>query len=177
MVKRLFAGAVWVVVTLMLIIAFLPKKELYYFGEQWLLDYRVNINNEMANDYAFALRLKNADLVYDRVPIAKIDNMSLLTTFFYSRFDVAPFVFSDELSVLLPARVDQLSASHTIFVPHLIFVSGEGEFGAFEGTIDLFNRVITTTVTAPREIVERYAQVFAMMTKLEDGGYAYEFNF
>ncbi|GHV59106.1 hypothetical protein FACS1894103_1830 [Campylobacterota bacterium] len=177
MVKRLFAGAVWAVVTLMLIIAFLPKKELYYFAEQLLLDYRINVNNETAVDYALALRLKNADLVYDRMPIAKIDNMSLLTTFFYNRFEVMPFVFSNELAALMPARIDRLEAVHTIFMPHLVFVSGAGQFGEFEGKIDLISRIFTVTLTAPQEIVDQYAQVFQMMTKLESGGYAYELNF
>jgi hypothetical protein len=176
MVKKIAAILIWAIVVLETFVFFLPKKELYYLAERYLDRVNIAVSNEEPSDYGWLFSLKGGTLYYDRMAIAQNAKISLLTTLFYDSLSIAPFTLSNELNSLFPARVDSLEARHTIFVPHKIFLSGEGEFGAFSGSIDLFSNKISLVINAPSQIQQKYGQIFAVLEKTSEG-FLYERDF
>ncbi|MDR2034107.1 MAG: hypothetical protein LBP89_05695 [Helicobacteraceae bacterium] len=176
MVKKIVAGLIWTIVVLETLVFFLPKRELYFLGERYLEPLNIVINGEDASDFGWLFSLKGGSIVYDKMNAAENEKISFLTTIFYNRLSIASFNLSNELAAAVPARVDFLEARHTIFVPHKIFLSGEGEFGAFSGSIDLFSRKIILAINAPSQIQQKYGQIFARLEKTPEGFvYAYDY--
>ncbi|MDR3347680.1 MAG: hypothetical protein LBN32_03605 [Helicobacteraceae bacterium] len=175
MVKRFFAFVVWCVVLLLLLIVFAPKKELYYLGERFLIAQKIAINGESASDYGLVFDLDNAQIVYDRMNVARLENMRLFVSIFYNSLSLSPFMLSQELS-FLPSRVDQLTVYHTIVMPHIIYIEGEGAFGSVKGEINLVSRRLRAVLNIPGEIQSRYGQFLTKM-KREEEGFIYELKF
>ena len=176
MVKKLFAFLVWIVLTLVLVIVFLPKKELYFLAESYLAPLKININEETASDRGVRFALQNGQIIYDRMNITRFDEIALTTTLFYNALEIKPFVLSSEVGAFLPRRVERLEATHHIFMPHIVSFSGEGEFGSFKGRVNLVDRKLTITLDAPGEVQQKYSQIVRMMNRTEEG-LVYELQF
>jgi hypothetical protein len=175
-VKKIAAALIWAVIALEAVVFFLPKKEIYYLGERYLDALGVAISSEEASDYGWLFSLKGGAIYYDRMQTAENNRLSLFASIFYNELSLEPFSFASELNSIFPTRVDFLKARHTIFLPHKIFLSGEGEIGAISGWIDLFARKIYIVINAPSEIQQKYGQIFAVLEKKSEG-FVYERDF
>ncbi|GHV01569.1 hypothetical protein AGMMS49521_2060 [Campylobacterota bacterium] len=176
MVKKFFAFLVWIALVLILVIVFLPKKELYYLAESYLLPLKININEETASDRGLVFSLQNGQIIYDRMNITRFDEIALTTTLFYNALEIKPFVLSSEVGAFLPRRIERLKATHHIFMPHIVNFSGEGEFGSFKGKLNLIDRKMAITLDAPSEVQQKYSQIVRMMNRTEEG-LVYELQF
>ncbi|MDR2152469.1 MAG: hypothetical protein LBO72_06585 [Helicobacteraceae bacterium] len=176
MVKKIAVVLAWTIVVLEAIAFFLPKKELYYLAERYMERLGAIVSGEEASDYGWLLSIKDAAISYDNTEAAKTAQVALITTIFYNELSIETIELSDALASIAPPRVDFLKARYTIFVPHKIFLSGEGEIGAAAGWIDLFARKIRVVINVPSEIQQKYGQIFATLEKTSEG-FVYERDF
>jgi hypothetical protein len=175
-VKKIAIVLIWAVIALEAIVFFLPKKELYYLAERYLEPLGATISSEEASDYGWLFSLKGGSVYYDRMEAANNDKTALIATIFYNELSVESFSFSKPIAAAFPPRVDFLKARHTIFMPHKIFFTSEGEIGAVSGWIDLFARKIRVVINAPSEVQQKYGQIFAVLEKTTEG-FVYERDF
>ncbi|GHS87029.1 hypothetical protein FACS189487_02380 [Campylobacterota bacterium] len=174
--KRLLAALVWVVIAAELCVFFVPKRELYFAAERELEKLQVSISGEKASDLGWYFSINGGSIIYDRAKIAENGSASLIATIFFNRVKVESLTLSNNLASVAPKRIDSLEAIHTIFVPHKVFLSGEGEIGEISGTIDLLDRKISLLINAPTQIQQKYGQLFAGLEKTAEG-FLYESNF
>ncbi|MGE4294304.1 MAG: hypothetical protein AB7E49_01205 [Campylobacterales bacterium] len=174
--KRLAVGLMWCVALIWLVLAFLPKKELYFLAERALAPLKVVYSGETPRDLGLLFKLSGGTIYYENMAVANPQSITLLTTIFYNRLQVEPFELGSEAAALFPARIDRLVAWQTVFYPHVIFLGGEGAFGRFSGRVDLWQRKLTAQVQAPAEVQTRYRQLFTLMKPTEEG-HRYEYAF
>ena len=174
--KRFLIFLLWVAVVWGLILLFLPKKELYFLGEEYLQQQKVTISGEEASDLGFGLRLQGGHLRVGDMAIADLNTTTLWLTLVYNRFEMSPFSLSADLAALLPSQVEQIRITHTIFLPHLIFLEASGAFGQASGRVNLLDRNLSIVLDAPGEVQSRYRQLFNQMQSSEEG-FVYELAF
>lgn len=174
--RRLTAAVIWGVVTLWLLIIFVPKTELYFLGERLAEPLKVVYSGETPRDLGLLFEVRGGTLYYENMALTRPEAIGLLTTLFYNRLWIAPLELSPEAAALFPAKINRLEAWHTVFWPHVVFLGGEGDFGSFSGEADLFKRTLRITVQSPAEVQNRYRQLFMMMQPTEEG-HRYELAF
>ncbi len=174
--RRIVMALAWVVVVLLLIVVFLPKKELYFLAERHLAPLGVSITGERVRDLGLGLRLSGGHLRYGDMAIADLNQTTLWLMLGYNRFEMAPFSLSSDLGSILPAEVEHLAITHTLLMPHRIFLEASGAFGQAKGEVNLLDRNLSITLEAPGEIQSRYRQLFNQMQRSEEG-FVYELAF
>ncbi|MDR2904853.1 MAG: hypothetical protein LBU73_02750 [Helicobacteraceae bacterium] len=174
--KKALMIALWVVLSLELLVVFTPKTELYFLAEEALENKQVFINGEQTSDFGWYFRVAGGDIFYGGVKVARNDTASLFITLFYNQFQISDLMIAEAYGAMIPARVDLLRARHTILFPHRIFLSGEGEFGELSGHINLFSRKIFLTIYPPAGTSSKIGSIFAGMEKTEKG-FLYESDF
>ena len=74
------------------------------------------------------------------------------------------------------ANIKNLRLSEWIFLPHIIFINGNGEFGKINGNINLYKHKILIKLKPQEEFLLKQKEILRMFKKTEDG-YEYEQNF
>jgi len=134
MVKKIFIAIalVWFV-----LIAFMPKQELYYKLEQTLEKNDIRLNEETIDEGLFSLTLHKVDVYIKGIKLATIDEVDFFTLLFYTRVEIENLLLDESLKSKVPTQVNSLIASHSILAPLKIKLETEGSFGGAEGSIDL----------------------------------------
>lgn len=174
--RKLLIAIIYIVITLFLIVIFLPKKELWFLAERYLEQNKIILSHEKVSDYGVLAKLDGGVLYYDKMSAFELSSLKVGAFLAYNYLYLDQIELSSSLSTILPAKIEFLSAKHSIFFPHRIFIDGAGDFGTLSGTVDLVSRKAVMLVEAPNEIVSKYRQLFVQMKRTEQG-YLYEFEF
>jgi len=134
MVKKIFIAIalVWFV-----LIAFMPKQELYYKLEQTLEQNDIRFNEEKIDEGLFSLTLYKVDVYIKGIKLATIDKVDFFTLLFYTRAEVENLLLDESLKSKVPTQISDAVASHSILEPLKINLSVEGSFGGAEGYVSL----------------------------------------
>ena len=174
--RRIAKGILWTLLFVYLLLIFLPKAGLYYLAERQLEKMHVVISGETVSEGPFSLYLKGGTLYFQSIRAARLGEVSLTTMLFYNRFAVGPFTLGEDVGTLLPPKVSGLSATHSVLMPHKIFLKGDGEFGSVDGEVDLFARR-TTIRFSPTPVISSKYRAFLRYFKRTKEGYLYESAF
>jgi hypothetical protein len=174
--RRLLIVFGWLAVVGLLVVVFLPKASLYFLAERHLKPLGVVISGERVQDLGLGLRLKGGRLDYNDMHIADLNQSTLWLSFGYNRFELAPFELGSDLASLLPDRIERVRITHTLLMPHRIFLDAKGGFGQARGEVNLLDRNLSITLEAPGEIQRQYRQFFNQMRNTEEG-FVYELAF
>ncbi len=88
MMKKLLKIFIYLLVFIFSIIAFLPKESFYNLLEKELEKQQVVISNEIRKEKLFDLDVLNANIYYQGLNIAKVDEVSFSTYLFYTQIDI-----------------------------------------------------------------------------------------
>lgn len=174
--KKLLRFLLFLLLIIYLIIIFMPKKELFYLAEEYLAKERVVLSGERHSDYGLIFRIDGGVLYYDRLESAKLGSFTLIPLVFYNQANLNSVQLSGALASLIPDKIESARAIHTLFLPHIIFLSAKGSFGTLDGKVDLYNRRVELTIDAPSAVVNKYRQLFSQMKKGENG-FVYQSSF
>jgi len=123
-------------------VIFMPKRNLYYKVEQVLASQDVKINEGKIDEGLLGLQIDDAVIYIKGIDLIHLKEASFFSLLFYSRMALKEIVLDDSLGNMLPNQLDEVTLSYAVWMPKHISISGRGEFGSFDGNVDLVHRQI-----------------------------------
>lgn len=160
---------------LFILIAVFPKKNLYYFAENQMSNFKVVLSDELLKEGLFGLDIKNADLFFDGLKIAKIKNIDIFFSIFYNFFTINNFNFDKQIANF-PKNIQNLKAYHSIFIPHIVFLNADEKDITASGKINLYKKNIKIQIKINQNKISKYQSLLQGLKKQGDE-YIYETNF
>ena len=160
------------IVILLSLAIFAPKRELYYLLENYLQRQDIVIDNEKINSGLLTLKIEHPDIYVKGVKIAKADELSIFTIFFYSLLSAKNIDVDESLARLVPGKIEKAVAQYQILNPKNITISIVGDFGKAKGYFSLTKRVLHIDF----ENLKSPGSLRSMLKKGEKGWY-YEASF
>ncbi len=153
-------------------VLFMPKRNLYYKLEETLAVQGVKINEGKIIEGLFILEIEDAVIYVKGIDLIHVKALSFFSLFFYSRLELKEIILDESLSSMAPTKLEEITFSHFLWSPEHLSVSGRGEFGTFEGDIDLIQRKVHL------DLIET-AELGAVKRLLKEGekGLYYETSF
>ncbi|MBN2895254.1 MAG: hypothetical protein JXK05_05110 [Campylobacterales bacterium] len=161
-------------ILLALIIFFLPKTQLYYQAEALLAEYKVFISQERVIDNGLTLGLQEGTIYYDDMAIAAFEAIRLRPWVFYNSLVLEPTELSAEMEQFVPRSIDWLKITYAVYDPLHVTIEGSGAFGSVEGSVALFDRNISLTLTPSEALLGKKPFWLGKLKKDSEGGYRYE---
>ena len=174
--KKIFKLFLYIFVFLAFFLYFLPKESFYNLLEKELEKNQIIVSNEIKDDKAFSLTVSNADIFYQGINGAKIDEMRFETYLFYTNICLKNINILESLSSFVPTPIDEVVISHSIFNFYKIEVKSKGIFGELTGDINLFTKELKLELNASDKMKTSYSKLLKNM-KFENERYFYEYKF
>ncbi len=140
--RTLIKGCILALATIVAVVGFAPKKELYYLLEYRLQKEGILISGERLHDSIFTLNLDGGTLIAKGIDVGKIEHASIVTMLLYNRIDLQGFLPSRFVSKFAPIRLRHARAEYALWHPTTIRLRAEGEIGSVEGSIDLRKHLV-----------------------------------
>lgn len=173
---RWLKRVVWVLFFLWLLIAFIPKTNLYYFAEEFLQTHKIVFNAEKTSDFLGIFSIKDAQVYYDGLHVGDVKSASLLPFVLYNNISLKQASFVDNMKQFVPKNINSLQIHHTLFYPIEAFIFGDGDFGELQGSVNFYTKKLTLTLTPAKNFAKNYPAI-ASEFKQKEGKYIYETNF
>ena len=174
--KKIFKLFLYVFVFLAFFICFLPKESFYNLLEKELEKNQIIVSNEIKDDKAFSFVVSNAEIFYQGINGAKIDEMRFQTYLFYTNVSLKNINILESLSSFIPTPIDEVVISHSIFNFYKIKIKSKGIFGELTGDINLFTKELKLELNASDKMKTSYSKLLKNM-KFENERYFYEYKF
>ncbi len=166
----------WIFLFLYLLIAFLPKENLFFLAEKKLKSYNVVLNDETLKDRAILFQIQDSSVYYDGLHVGNIDSIDMFLGIFYNQISLKNAIFSDKLRQFIPKEISALKIKSTIFFPIRLWVNGDGNFGEVSGFIDLYKKNVRLVLKPQKDFVIKYPAIMKEFKKINNE-YIYEKNF
>jgi len=150
----------------------MPKRHFYYQAEQILASEGIKINEKRIDEGFFTLTIEDAIVYVQGIDLIHIASAQLTSLLFYTDIVLKDVQLDDSLASMAPTSLRSITLKHTLFSPKEVAISGEGDFGVFQGNIDIASRTIHIDF-------EETAQLGALKRQLKKGekGFYYEKSF
>ena len=159
------------------LVAFLPKKNLYYYGEEKLSRLKTIITNEHIKEGLFSLELRNADIYVEKIRVAKVMEARLQTYLLSTHLEAHQIRLSGMVKNFLPTKIEILKMRYDLWDPLKVKFTVSGEFGKASGKYLLAAHKIIVVVHPSKMMRSRYPSILRKMKKEKNGGYSYEQRF
>lgn len=174
--KKIFKLFLYVFVFLAFFIYFLPKESFYNLLEKELEKNQIVVSNETKDDKAFSFVVSNAEIFYQGINGAKIDEMRFQTYLFYTNISLKNINILERLSSFIPTPIDEVIINHSIFNFYKIKIKSKGIFGELIGDVNLFTKELKLELNASDKMKTSYPKLLKDM-KFENERYFYEYKF
>jgi len=164
--------ALFLIVILLSLAIFAPKRELYYLLEEYLLQQDIVIDNEKIESGLFTLKLQHPDIYVKGIKMAEIREVSLLTLLFYTTITAGDIKPDASLQSWVPRQIDTVSLRYQVLNPMNITLKATGSFGVASGYISIKNRLFHLDITEAKSI-----DVLKPVLKKGEKGWYYETSF
>ena len=154
-----------------LIVFFMPKKELYYLLEQKLKAENIVISGEVLVEGPLSLTVEHPVFFLGGAPVASAKKITLWSILFYSKASTEALLLAEGLAE--EVSVAELKASHSLLSPWKVSLSGKGSLGEMKGELMLKERQIHLSLSKGGEnkALSKY------LKKDKKGGWQYESKF
>ncbi|MRJ03238.1 MAG: hypothetical protein C6I05_07300 [Epsilonproteobacteria bacterium] len=170
--KRFFKWLGYLLLFILFIALFLPKRQLYYKAEEELYRYGVVISDEQIEEGPFSLGLSNGDLYMKGILVGNFEEVDLYPDLLFNGVLVRGFRRNRSISLIPDLTIERLLLFYTPFYPLKLLIRGEGSFGTVEGWIDLRERKGEIDLFGEPKGLKN----FLRLKKIEEGHYRYEFT-
>lgn len=159
------------------LIAFLPKKNLYYYAEEQLFKYKTVITNEQVDAGLFSLSLQHADIYVEGIRAAKVMEATLGIYVLHNVLHLHQIRLSGMAKNFLPTRIDSLTLSYDLWDPMQVHLDAKGEFGEAKGEILPLSNKMVIRLKPSKTMLRKYRSILSRMKKAKNGEYSYEQRF
>ena len=165
-------AALGLLVILLSLAIFAPKRELFYLLEERLMQQDIIISNEEIEAGPFTLTLNHPELYFKGIKVADIGEVRLFSLLFYTAVTVKEIKTDASLQKWIPGEVDNLTVAYQLWNPGNITLDALGSFGRAEGVVSLRKRVIHIDL-----VEEKSIETLKPLLKKGEEGWYYESSF
>ena len=169
--------ALLTLISLLMIIAIIPKSLLYYELENTLAKQKIYINGEKTKDILNLFYIDEAKIYYADIKIANIQEISLSSIIFFNSISIEGIKINKHLNEFMPREISDIDISYNIFSPTKINIESSGNIGELTGYIDLLSKILILKLNPSKIIKTKYNKILSLMKKDNKGGYIYEYKF
>lgn len=166
----------WLLLFIYLIIAFLPKENLFYLAEQKIKPYNIVLNNESLKDRFFLFEINNGTLFYDGLHVGDVESIDMFLGLFYNQISLKNANFSDSLKQFVPKEITDFTIKSTIFYPIYFWIDGKGDFGEISGSANLYKKSVRLVLNPNKNFLTKYPTIAKEFKKINNE-YVYEKTF
>ena len=159
-------------VILLSLAIFAPKRELFYLLEERLMQQDIIISNEEIDDGLFTFTLRHPELYFKGIKVADINEVRLFSLLFYTSVIVKKIKPDASLHKWVPGEIDNLTAGYLFWKPGNIALGAVGSFGRAEGVVSINKKMIHIDLTEEKSI-----KALKPLLKKGEKGWYYESSF
>ena len=174
--KKILKLFLYFVAFIVFFIIFLPKESFYNLLEKELEKSQIVVSNETKNEKLFSFSVLNADIFYQKIIMAKVDDVTFKTYLFQTKVIFKNINFLDTLSSFAPTPINEVIFEHSILDFNKINIKSSGTFGEVNGNINILKREIRIELNASALMKNSYSKLLRYM-KLENERYVYVYKF
>ena len=154
------------------LIIFMPKSQLYYYGEKMLNEKGIIISDEKIKETPIDLTISNGNIYAQGALVASIALAKVQPYILFNKAEINNVELKGLAKDFLNISIDKAIAKESILKPFIVALEAEGSFGKAVGWVDLKNRLIHIDIVEAKNInpIRKY------MHKNEQGWY-YESKF
>lgn len=159
------------------LLAFLPKKNLYYYGEEKLAGLKTVIVNERLSEGMFSLYLEHADIYVEDIRAAKVMEAEVVSYLVSTSLQARHIRLSGMAKNFLPTRIETFTMRYDLLHPLTIKFTASGEFGTATGEYLLESHKFEVRLRPSKTMQSDYREILQRMKKAKNGEYRYEERF
>ena len=179
--KKILIKILIAYISICLFIIFIPTKNLYFFAEEKLQDKKIFINETSINTTLTHTSINGATLYFEDIKALVFEQISLKLWFLYNSININNVKIDEGLKDFLPLNIKNISIIYTPFYPIKVLLSGNGDFGVFNGNIDLIKKVLIIELDASKVMKTSFKKLLDFMKKSKNKDhkdrYVYEYRF
>jgi hypothetical protein len=153
---------IYIILTIVFIFIFAPKKEILFFGEQMLSEYHINI-------------VKQPDatkIYYDDIFVAKVKTIEVNLMIYNNAINIKDITIDKDYEVFVPTKIDNIDITYTLLEPTLVDLTSKGEFGEVNVLYNILKDYVYAQLS-PSAILLRNKDIMNRFVKTKNG-YIYE---
>ena len=173
MVKKLskfFAYTIFFVLALMI---FSPKSSAYFFMEANLKKFDVVISNEILKENTFSLDVRNLHISVKGIDSATIKKVNFKFLILFNSIKFQNIELSSLVTSFVPAKINEINISYTLFNPLYLNAHGVGRFGDIKVKINLLKRELRAVLKPSQKMLRSYQNSLRNFKKDSKGEYVY----
>ncbi len=174
---RLRAMIGYAVLTLLTVLYFLPKTNLYYKLEHALQPQGIIVHNEHINDKWFWLEILDAELYLQKIESLRINRSTIMLFGIYNKINLEEITLAATPAQFVPKDIQLAQFRYGLHDPLNINATVLGDFGKAEIKLNLYERRITADVEASKLMKSEFSATLKNLTHDKKGGYHYEYRF
>jgi len=153
---------------------FMPKLNLYYMLEGELQKQNIIISDEKIKETAFKLTITDANISFDTLESARFKELDLIMFLLYQSLKIQDIRLLGVASSFMPTKIDHVNISYAVTNPLIVNISANGAFGTTKGIFNIREKKLHLTLTASKQMQQKYKKTLSYLTKTKDGGYIYD---
>jgi hypothetical protein len=165
------------VLTLVTVLFFLPKPNLYYKLEHELQPQGIIIHNEHIDDKRLWLEILDAELYVQKIESLHIHKATIMLFGVYNKIDLEQITLASTLGQFVPKNIQSARLRYALYDPLNIKATVMGDFGEAEIRLNIYDRVITANVEASKLMKSKFSATLKNLTRDKKGVYHYEYSF
>jgi len=165
------------VLTLITVLYFLPKTNLYYKLEHELQPQGIIIHNEHIDDKRLWLEILDAELYVQKIESLHIHRSKIMLFGVYNKIDLDQITLASTLGQFIPKEIQSAQLRHVLYDPFNVYATVLGDFGKAEISLNFYDRTITADIEASKLMKSKFSATLRNLTRDKKGGYHYEYRF
>lgn len=165
------------ILTLVTVLYFTPKTNLYYKLEHKLQPHGIIIHNEHVDDRWFWLEITDAQLYVQKLESLHIQKMQVMLFGVYNRVELEGITLASTFGHFVPKDIQTAKLHYAIYDPFHIKATVVGGFGDAEITLDLYEGLARVDIKASKLMKSKFSATLENFTRDKKGVYHYEYRF
>jgi len=166
-----------------MVLIFLPKENLYYFGLEQLKSQKVELTQKSVVDTNFGLLLDKIGVKYEGIDISNIDKINFSTYLFTSSLNIDRVKVDSSFNKFAPENIRFINVTHSIIDPTNLIIKSEFKLGKCDGYVNLINRTVKLNLVVSNKFKTKYRYIVKLLKKdiskksTKEEYYNYEYKF
>ena len=131
-----------IIVALLALVLFAPKKELYYLLEQRLAKADIVLTDERIRETPLGLEIEHPTILFKGAEVAQIERVELTVALLRNTLRIHKLHAAPGMERIIPVSITVATALYSPIRPRSIELSLRGSFGEARGSYDLARRLL-----------------------------------
>ena len=165
------------ILTLITVLYFIPKANLYYKLEHKLQPHEIVIHNEHVDDRWFWLEITDAQLYVQKLESLYIQKTRIILFGVYNCIDLEGIKLASTFGHFLPTDIQTAKLSYAVYDPFNINATVVGDFGNAQITLNLYEGLASANIKISKLMKSKFSATLENFTLDKEGVYHYKYHF